>query len=106
MVAMKDIEDLGRRIAHEFKPRRIVLFGSHARGTASTDSDVDLLVVLAHEGSPIEKSVEIRLRVRPSFPLDLIVRSPDKVRERLQMGDTFLKGVLEQGVVLYEADDR
>lgn len=106
MVAMRDIEDLSRRIAAEFKPERIVLFGSHARGTATSDSDVDLLVVLPHEGSPVEKSVEIRLKVRPSFPLDLIVRSPQRVQERLSLGDTFVRDILDKGVVLYEADDR
>jgi predicted nucleotidyltransferase len=105
MVALRDIEELSRRIASEFRPQRIVLFGSHARGDASPDSDVDLLVVVPHEGTAVEKSVEIRLKLRPGFPLDLIVRSPEKVRQRLSLGDTFLREVLERGKILYEADD-
>ncbi len=36
-----------RRIVHRFRPERIILFGSHARGDAGPDSDVDLLVVMS-----------------------------------------------------------
>ena len=105
MVGMKQIRQLSRRIAHEFKPRRIVLFGSYAAGTPTADSDVDLLVVLPHEGRSVEKSVEMRLKLRPAFPLDLLVRTPETVRRRIAMGDTFLRDIMENGKVLYEADD-
>ena len=104
MVEAARIAEFGERIAAEFHPDRIVLFGSHARGTAGQDSDVDLLIIMPFEGKPAAKSVEIRLRARPGFPVDLIVRTPQKVRERLAMGDGFLREILETGTVLYEAD--
>ena len=104
MVDAARIAELSERIAAEFHPDRIVLFGSHARGTAGQDSDVDLLIIMPFEGKPAAKSVEIRLRVRPGFPVDLIVRTPQKVRERLAMGDGFLREILETGTVLYQAD--
>ena len=105
MVDPKSIGEVGERIAREFHPDRIVLFGSHAHGTAGEDSDVDLLVIMPFEGKAVAKSVEIRLKVRPGFPLDLLVRTPEKVRERLAMGDGFMREILETGKVLYEADD-
>ncbi len=43
MVAMNDIQAVVDRPAREYAPDRVVLFGSHARGTATSDSDVDLL---------------------------------------------------------------
>ena len=46
MVEMKKIRDLTAQIAREFKPDRIILFGSHAYGQPGNDSDVDILVVL------------------------------------------------------------
>ena len=104
MVAMRQIKDLSRRIAREFRPRRIVLFGSYATGRPTTDSDVDLLVIMPHKGKAVEKSVEIRMKVRPGFPLDILVRSPKKVKERIAMGDTFMQDIVEKGKVLYEAD--
>ncbi len=106
MVAMSQIEDLGRRIGREFRPDRVVLFGSYARGEVTDDSDVDLLVILPFEGKSVYQSVAIRMRLRPPFPVDLIVRTPQSVRERLEMGDDFLREILEDGKVLYEADCR
>jgi predicted nucleotidyltransferase len=101
---MEQIQELGRRIGEEFRPQRVVLFGSFARSQPTPDSDVDLLIITELEGRPVDKSVEIRLKVRPPFPVDLIVRTPEKVRERLAMGDNFMKEILEEGKVLYEAD--
>jgi uncharacterized protein len=76
MVTMEQIRELGRRIGREFQPDRVVLFGSYAHGTQTTDSDVDLLVILPFAGKAVHKSVEIRLKLHPSFPVDLIVRTP------------------------------
>jgi predicted nucleotidyltransferase len=45
------IEEMVRRIVERFDPERIILFGSHARGTANPDSDIDLLVVMPVVGS-------------------------------------------------------
>jgi len=106
MATTQEIRDLSLRIARTFHPLRIVLFGSHAKGEPTDDSDVDLLVILPHTGRPVEKAVEIRLKTRPQFPLDLIVRTPEAIRERIAQGDTFLRDVLEEGMVLYEADHR
>jgi uncharacterized protein len=105
MVTMRQIEDVSRRIAEQFHPQRILLFGSYAWGAPTPDSDVDLLVILPFEGKPVAKSVEMRLKVRPPFPVDLLVRTPEKVRERLALGDSFMQSILEEGKVLYEADD-
>lgn len=61
MVAMKDIQELGLRIAREFEPRRIALFGSYAGGTPGPDSDVDLLVIFPHTGKPVQKYLKATL---------------------------------------------
>ena len=106
MSTQKQIKDFGRRLAQEFKPRKVVLFGSHAHGSPRPDSDVDLLVVMPLDGNPVDKSVEMRLRLRPRFPLDLLIRTPAKIKERLAMGDDFIKDIFDRGKVLYEAPGR
>ena len=106
MVAMKQIEDFGQQIGREFGAERVILFGSYARGEVTDDSDVDLLVIGAFEGRSVDKSVEIRMKLRPQFPLDLLVRTSEKVRQRIEMGDGFMREILEEGKVLYEADER
>lgn len=105
MVAMGDIQAFADRIAQEFKPRRIILFGSHAYGTAGRDSDVDLLVVMPDGGRPLRKAAEICRRVAAGFVLDMIVRDPDVLRWRIEQHDWFLKEIVEKGKVLYAAAD-
>jgi predicted nucleotidyltransferase len=94
----KFIDDVVTR----FKPERIILFGSHASGSTTLESDVDLLVVMDFEGRPHEQAFEIRKSLQRSFPLDLLVRRPADVERRLKMGDFFLKEVIQKGKVLYE----
>ena len=102
----KQIVQFGRRLAEEFRPKKIILFGSYAYGRPRPGSDVDLLVVMPLHGDPVDKSVEMRMKLRPRFPLDLLVRSPAKIKERLAMGDDFIKDIFDNGKVLYEAPNR
>lgn len=102
MITMDAIREYTQHIEREFHPTRIVLFGSYARGTPSPDSDVDLLVVMPFGGKPWHAASAIRRRIRPPFPLDLLVRTPEQVDERLRRGDTYLESLLREGVVLHE----
>jgi predicted nucleotidyltransferase len=103
MVSMKQIEALSQQIGREFHPAQVVLFGSYAYGTATEGSDVDLLVIVPHQGKGWRLAGKIRGRVRPQFPLDLLVRSPEQIHERLSLGDCFMKEITEKGKVLYES---
>lgn len=104
MVSMDEVQRLGRRIGREFRPERVILFGSHAEGTAGPDSDVDLLVVLPFEGRPLHKSLEILNRLDVRFPCDLMARRPDEVARRYREGDPLIREALDRGKVLYERD--
>jgi len=101
---MEQIKELSASLGREFEPERIILFGSHACGEATKDSDVDLLVILPFEGKAVHQAVRMRMAVRPPFPLDLIVRTPEQVRERLELGDDFIRHILEERQIVYEAD--
>jgi uncharacterized protein len=101
VVSMADIEALADRIARAFNPEKIILFGSYAEGTASPDSDVDLLVVLPFEGRNLDKSVEILVKCDPAFPIDLLARHPADVTMRYQMGDPLIRSAIDSGKVLH-----
>lgn len=104
MPSLEDIQDLVDDIAQQFRPEKVILFGSHARGDAGPDSDVDLLVVMPHEEHASRKAAEITWRVHPRrFALDLIVRSPETLQKRLQMNDWFVRDLMREGRVLYAA---
>lgn len=81
----------------------MILFGSYAKGTARPDSDVDLLVVMPGEVSGVRVTAEIITRLKPTLPLELIVRSSRQLRERLAMNDFFLREVIATGKELYAA---
>ena len=67
---------------------------------------MDLLVILPFEGKPAYKATEIALKANPHFPMDLLARTPRQVRERLAMGDFFMRDILRKGKVLYASNNR
>jgi uncharacterized protein len=105
MIAALDIEALADEIARKFNPQRIYLFGSYANGAPTVDSDADLLVVMVHRGPEYEGACRVRLAVDASFPLDVLVTSPARLRSRLAMGDLFLRDIVERGLVLHDSND-
>ena len=104
-VTEEKLRDLAQHIARAFDPTRIILFGSYAYGTPSSDSDVDLLIVMDSQERPAKRSQAISklLRDRP-FPMDILVRTPQEINQRLAMGDPFIREITKQGRVLYERD--
>src|SRR5439155_5366333 len=90
-----------RQVAEQFDPDQIILFGSHAYGTPTADSDVDLLVVMPTR-NPMSQAVKIRLALPARFPMDLLIRSPQMLTKRLEWGDWFLTEIVSKGKVLYE----
>lgn len=105
-VPVSEIRKYVHKVAQRFDPDRIILFGSHAYGEPTSDSDVDLLVVMEFESRPVDMAYEIRRVVESSFPLDLLVRRPSDLRRRIELGDFFLKEIIENGKILYERDER
>jgi len=105
-ITLEQIQKYSDRIAAEFKPERIILFGSYAYGTPTADSDVDILVVMPFEGHPARKALDILNQIDPPFTIDLPVRSPEELRQRLAWNDFFLREIVEQGRELYAATHR
>lgn len=105
MIDREQINQFRDLIVKEFQPEKIILFGSYAHGEPTEDSDVDLLVVLPFEGKNPEKATEIWMAAKPDFAVDVLVRRPTEVEERLAMGDNFMREIINDGVVLYETDN-
>lgn len=103
MVPEAEIREFVSKVVEQFAPQRVILFGSYARGDATPDSDVDLLVIMPTKQPPIDQAVEIRQRIRRRFPLDLVVKTPEDVAWRLSLNDCFLGTIMSEGVRLYES---
>ena len=91
------------RIVGRFRPSRVVLFGSQARGTATEWSDVDLLVVLPNVSDKRRVTIEIR-RLLGDLPVskDIVVATPDEIARRGNIVGTVLHAALREGKVVYE----
>jgi len=98
----KEIEAFVDALVERFKPEKVILFGSHARGGADPGSDVDIFVLMDFDGRPFEQAFNIRSQIEADFPLDILVRRPVDAWRRVNMGDFFLKDILEKGKILYE----
>lgn len=102
MVNRKQINHFRDQIIKEFQPEKIILFGSYAYGEPTTDSDVDVLVILPFDGKNPEKATEMWMAAKPDFPIDILVRRPEEIETRLALGDNFIREIMDEGVVLYE----
>ncbi len=98
----KTIDRMVRRIVKRFHPERVILFGSHARGTAGPDSDVDLLVVMPLVGSKLEKQLEIRRSLHEfKVSKDIIITTPEDFEWRKEIPGTIERPAAREGKVVY-----
>lgn len=97
------IGEMVRRIVERFHPEKIILFGSHARGDANPDSDVDLLVVMPFEGSHREKQIDLRTELY-DLPVakDIIVTRPEEFAWRKDVPGTMEQPAANEGRIVYE----
>jgi predicted nucleotidyltransferase len=98
----KEIENIASQIIEKYRPDRIILFGSAARGELNPHGDVDLLIIKAD--TPFYGADRIRELSRiidRTVAIDFLVYRPEEFESRLEMGDPFLKSIVEEGRVLY-----
>jgi len=88
-------------LAQTFNPDKIILFGSYGGGTPQPDSDVDLLVVMQTD-NPRQMQLTINTSFLHPFGLDILVRTPAEIRQRVAAGDLFLRQAVTGGKIVYE----
>ena len=103
MDVQNHIKELCQEIVERFSPQKVILFGSYAYGVPNADSDIDLLVVMPFDGRVHKQAVKVRKGLSSRMPIDLIVRTPEQVRERVEMEDFFMREIVEQGKILHES---
>jgi len=99
------VQEVTETLVARFQPRRVILFGSHARGDAGDESDLDLFVELDSDlgKRPLERALEVRKAFGlHSWPMDLLVYTSDEVARMREEGGTLLDLLETEGKVLYE----
>jgi len=103
MTSKAVLSTMADRIVGRFYPSRVVLFGSHDRGTADGPSDVDLLVVMREVPDKRLAAVEIRRSLGDlPFSKDIVVTTPDEIRRQGTVIGTVLHAALRERVTVYE----
>jgi predicted nucleotidyltransferase len=97
-------EQLLTQVVSVFHPRRIILFGSRAKGEARMDSDYDLVVVLDDDVPDTQLSSRKRYEAHRGFasPVDILPCRESVLAERARAKGSFAHTVLTEGVVVYE----
>ena len=104
MIAQHVLQEVVRRLVAGFKPTRIVLFGSQARGTADDRSDVDLLVVCPVAGRKRDLMVAMdRALAGLGIARDVVVLTPEEFERDRHIPGTVARPAALEGRVLYES---
>ena len=87
-----------------FRPRRVILFGSAARGDAGPDSDIDLLVIVDDDTPPEKLTLAAGFEARRSYrrATDVIPVRESVFRRRRHIPGTLSQAAHREGVVVYE----
>jgi len=101
----KILAEIVKKLKKDYKPLKIILFGSHAYGHPKDDSDLDLLILKNTKNRPVDRFVNVkRIIYNPKWkiPVSPLIYTPKELTRRLKMGDDFITEITEKGIVLYE----
>jgi predicted nucleotidyltransferase len=88
----------------ESHPSKVILFGSHARGDATAESDIDFLVIEDDVKDKRKEMVRLKRALRPlRLPIDVIVEKSATVNEIRDLPGTAIYWALKEGRVMHEA---
>ena len=97
------VREIVAHIVETMNPEKIILFGSWARGEASADSDLDILVIQETDRPFETRGLEAVLGLRHlKLPLDLITYTPEEWREVAAAERSFEASLAREGRTLYE----
>lgn len=99
---LKELKKLKENIVREYKPEKIILFGSLAWGKVGPDSDIDLFIIKKTAKPRLERQREVsRILLGREAPVDILVFTPEETMKRKKMGDDFVIDILKTGKLIY-----
>ena len=99
------LKEIVEKLKEEYRPLKIILYGSYAHGNPKDDSDIDLLILKDTNERKVDRFVQVkRIIYNPDrrIPISPLIYSPAELNERLRMEDDFIKEILKTGIILYE----
>lgn len=99
---LEEVKEIVQALKVNYKPEKIILFGSLANGKTNESSDIDLMIIKQTKKNPWERAAEVDRFIKHNLPVDFLVYTPEEVKERIQINDFFIKEIMERGQVIYE----
>lgn len=97
------IQAVADKIAKDYKPKKIILFGSWVWGKPNKNSDADLFIIKDENKSQIEMTRDVdRILCDRDIPVDILVYKTEQLERRKTLGDPFILKIINSGKILYE----
>ena len=98
----KEIKKIVEQIVKNYKPEKIILYGSYAYRKSHKDSDIDLFIIKKTKEPRTKRHLKVdRILLNRDVPLDILVYTPQEIKKRLSLGDFFIKDIIQKGKTLY-----
>ena len=95
------LDKIVRRIVEHYRPEKVILFGSRARGEADSKSDIDLAVIAETKKRFVERLRE-SVDVVPEGDVDILIYTPREAAEMIEKKNRFMERIISEGKVVYE----
>ena len=106
MIEIRQINDIVKRIALNYNPDKIILFGSYANGTYSENSDLDFILVKETNAPKHKRGIEVRrLFYGFTIPMDFKIYTTSEFNSELSNQFSFLSSAIKESKILYERKD-
>ena len=104
MILQQQLNDLIIEIVKGYRPEKIYLFGSYANNTATDDSDIDLFIIKNTNAKKTERNIQVResIRTYPYVGMDIIVYTPEELKQGMNDIVNIGKEAVKTGKLLYE----
>lgn len=103
MLTEKEIRNLIDRIVTRIQPQKVIIFGSYAKDTATSKSDLDILVIKQTELSMANRADDLKPILANSLvPVDVHIYTPEEVEEYGREPFSFINCILNSGKIIFE----
>lgn len=100
----KEIRSILEQLIRVYKPEKVILFGSLARGERREGTDIDLFIIKRDiPDLGVDRIRQLDTLIKYKLATDFIVYKPQEMNQRVKLGDPFIKSILKEGKVLYAA---
>ncbi|MFN0050455.1 MAG: nucleotidyltransferase domain-containing protein [Cytophagales bacterium] len=104
MITQTQIDEVVRRIVEGYQPEKIILFGSYADGTATEDSDIDLLIIKETDEDSLSRRLKVgKLLRKLTFPIDTLIYNSQEFTFNVNDKHSFISSILPNSKLLFVA---